>query len=63
MAPLIVNASLGGGGGGVMCPALLVVLFWLAFLTCFSLLSVLFRGSLHVTACGSVFSHTIVNRW
>ena len=30
---------------------------------CFSLLSVLFRGSAHVTACGRVISHPIINRW
>ena len=57
----------GGGGGGqsytCLYPALLVVLFSLAFLSVsLSLHSVLFGGSAHVTACGCVISHTIVNR-
>ena len=57
-----------GEGGGLytfLYPAFLVVLFWLAFFKCFSLLIVLFRGSPHVTACGRVISHNgkqVVNR-
>ena len=52
-APLILNASLvggGGGGGGCSCtflyPAVLVVLFWLAFLSV-SLFIVCFSGVVH----------------
>ena len=37
-------------------------LFWFAFLSV-SLLSLLFRGSPHVTSCGRVISQTNVNRW
>ena len=48
-------------GGGVsytfLYPALLVVLCWLVFL------SVLFRGSPHVTGCGLVISLTNLKRW
>ena len=56
----------GGGGGGfihVLYPAVLVVLFCLAFLSV-SFFLVCFLGVVHmyVTACGSVISHTIVNR-
>ena len=42
-----------GGGGGYT--------FLYPFLL--ALLSVLFRGSAHVTACGRVISHPIINRW
>ena len=44
-------------------PALLVVLFWLAFLSV-SFFLVCFLGvvDMYVTACGRVISHTIVNR-
>ena len=43
-------------------PALLVVLFWLAFPSV-SLLLVCFSGVVHMSqACDSVISHTIVNR-
>ena len=51
----------GGVGGSCtyLYPALLVVLFWLAFLS----VSLFFGGSPHVTAGGKVSSHTIVNRW
>ena len=58
-ASLILNASFGGGFSDTLCPALLVVLFWLAFLG----VSLFFGGSPHVTAGGKVSSHTIVNRW
>ena len=55
----------GGGGGGYifLFPALLVVLFWLAFLSV-SFFLVCFLGVVHmyVTACDRVISHTIVNR-
>ena len=64
-APLILNASFWGGGGGgtytFLYPALRLVLSWLVFLSV-SLHSALFRGGAHVTACGRVISHTIVNR-
>ena len=45
-----------------LCPAL-VVLFWLAFLSV-SLFLVCFSGVVHIyiSACGSVISHTMVNR-
>ena len=51
----------GGGSYAFLYPALLVVLFWLAFLSVFLFL-VWFSGVVHVTACGRVISHTIVNR-
>ena len=60
-APLILNASFGGFSYTFLYPALLVVLSCLAFPSV--PLSVLFGGSPHVTASGSVISHTIVNRW
>ena len=65
-APLILNASF-GGFSYTLCPALLGFLFWLAFLSVLLFLvnSVLFRGSPHVTACGSVILHyrkQVVNR-
>ena len=53
-APLILNASLGegkGGGGGsytFLYPALLVVLFWLAFLSV-SLFLVCFLEVVHMS--------------
>ena len=52
-APLILNASFGGGvgwGGGsyIVYPALLVVLFWLAFPSV-SLLLVCFSGVVHMS--------------
>ena len=47
----------GGVSYTFLYPALLVVLCWLVFL------SVLFRGSPHVTACGLVISLTKVKRW
>ena len=49
----------GGGAYTFLYTALLVVLFWLAFLG----VSLFFGGSPHVTAGGKVSSHTIVNRW
>ena len=52
----------GGRSYTFLYPALLVVLFWFAFLSV-SLLSLLFRGSPHVTSCGRVISQTNVNRW
>ena len=66
-APLILNASGGGGGGGSHTPACTQLFQWFCscqhFLVSLSLHSVLFGGSAHVTACGRVISHTIVNRW
>ena len=52
-----------GGSYTFLYPALLVGLFWLAFLSV-SLFLVFFLGVVHmyVTACGRVISHTIVNR-
>ena len=58
---------LGGWGGGgsytFWYPALLVVLFWLAFLSV-SLFLVCFLGAVHMSqAVAKVISHTMVNRW
>ena len=66
-ASLILDASLrwsglggcvcGGGFIHVLSPALLVVLFWLAFLSvCFFLVCFLGVVHMYVTACGSVIS-------
>ena len=53
-APLILNASFGDGGGGgytFLCPAVLVVLFWLAFLSVslFLLILVCFLGVVYIS--------------
>ena len=47
-APLILNASWGGVSNTFLYPALLVVLFWLAFLNV-SLFSVCFLGVVHMS--------------
>ena len=71
-APLILNAFFGrmvrgggGGGGGIhlLVPSSSCGFVLVSISRCFSLLSVLFRGSAHVTACGRVISHPTVNRW
>ena len=55
----------GGGGGGIhlLVPISSCGFVLVSISRCFSLLSVLFRGSAHVTACGRVISHPTVNRW
>ena len=69
-APLILSASFGvwgGGGGGVHTHSwtqlFLWFWFWLAFPSVSLLLVLLFWSSPHVTGCGWVISHKIVNRF
>ena len=61
-APLILNVSFGGGGGVVEFIHLLVPSSSCGFVLdsiseCFSVLSVLFWGSPHVTDCQGDFTH------
>ena len=69
-APLILNAWGGGGGGGGGGDIHLFVPssscgFVLVSISCVSLLLLIvcFLGVVHITACGKVISHTIINRW
>ena len=64
-APLILNAGGGGGGGIHLFVPSSSCGFVLVSISCVSLLLLIvcFLGVVHVTACGKVISHTIVNRW
>ena len=61
--------GVGVGGGGAVIHLLVpssssgFVLVNISLCLSLSLHSVLFGVSAHVTACGRVISHTIVNRW
>ena len=63
-APLILNAGGGGGGIHLFVPSSSCG-FVLVSISCVSLLLLIvcFLGVVHVTACGKVISHTIINRW
>ena len=61
-APLILNAGGGEGGGIHLFVTSSSCGFVLVSISCVSLI-VCFLGVVHITACGKVISHTILNRW